>query len=54
MFKAMIEGNIQSPILPMLKTYSHLQDRDKIPNPIEDIIDAILPLKIASIRNDSL
>lgn len=41
MMKAMIEGEIDSPILKMLKNYRHLVDRDKIPNPIEDIIDAI-------------
>lgn len=41
MFRAMIEGQIDSPILGMLNNYKHLMERDKIPNPIEDIIDAI-------------
>ena len=41
MFRAMLEGNIKSPILGMLTTYKDLMDRDKIPNPIEDIIDSI-------------
>jgi len=46
MFKAMLEGNIDSPIQTMLITYKDLSDRDKIPNPIEDIIDAIFACKI--------
>lgn len=41
MFKAMLDGNIETPILKFLKDYSFLAQRDKIPNPIEDIIDAI-------------
>ncbi len=41
MFRAMIEGNIESPILSMIITYKDLMDREKIPNPIEDIIDSI-------------
>jgi len=46
MFKAMLEGNLQSPILEMLKSYKELCQRDKIPNPIEDIIDSIFALLI--------
>jgi hypothetical protein len=41
MFRAMIDGNIQCPITNMLFNYKHLMDREKIPNPIEDIIDSI-------------
>jgi hypothetical protein len=41
MFRAMIEGNIMTPISKMLNDYKHLMDREKIPNPIEDIIDSI-------------
>lgn len=41
MFRAMIEGNVKSPISKMLNDYKSLMDRDKIPNPIEDIIDSI-------------
>lgn len=41
MFKAMLDGDIKSPILQFLKDYRFLSERDKIPNPIEDIIDAI-------------
>lgn len=46
MYRAMIEGKIQSPILDMLVSNSDLMDRDKIPNPIEDIIDSIFCCKI--------
>ncbi len=46
MYRAMIEGNIISPISSMLITYKDLMDRDKIPNPIEDIIDSIFACKI--------
>ena len=46
MFRAMIEGEIQSPIFKMLNDYKHLMERDKIPNPIEDIIDSIFACKI--------
>ena len=46
MFRAALEGNIQTPIREMLESYKELMDRDKIPNPIEDIIDAIFACKI--------
>lgn len=46
MYRAMIEGKIQSPILDMLISHKDLIDRDKIPNPIEDIIDSIFCCKI--------
>jgi len=46
MFRAMIDGNIESPISDMLLSYKELMDRDKIPNPIEDIIDSIFCCKI--------
>jgi len=46
MYRSMVEGNIQSPIFDMLLSYKELMDRDKIPNPIEDIIDAIFACKI--------
>lgn len=46
MFRAMIEGKINCPISDMLVLYKELMDRDKIPNPIEDIIDAILCCKV--------
>jgi hypothetical protein len=46
MYRAMIEGKIQTPIYNMLIAYSDLMDRDKIPNPIEDIIDAAFCCKI--------
>ena len=46
MYRAIIEGKIITPIYDMLLTYSDLMDRDKIPNPIEDIIDAIFACKI--------
>ena len=45
MYRAMIEGKIQNPILDMLVSYIDLMDRDKIPNPIEDIIDSIFCCK---------
>ena len=39
----------------MLKSYEHLLERDKIPNPIEDIIDSIFACKIKmkEILNDN-
>jgi hypothetical protein len=46
MYRAMIEGEIKSPIYEMLISYKDLMDRDKIPNPIEDIIDSIFACKI--------
>lgn len=46
MFRAIIEGNIQCPITDMILSYKELMDRDKIPNPIEDIIDSIFCCKI--------
>ena len=55
MFRAIIEGNIDTPIYDMLITYKDLMDREKIPNPIEDIIDATFAckIKINEIRNDT-
>ena len=53
MFRAILEGNINTPIYDMMKNYIHLIDRDKIPNPIEDITDATFAckLKIKEIEN---
>ena len=54
MYKAIIEGNVETPIFDMLNKYSYLTDRSKIPNPIEDIIDATFACKIQINRiNDS-
>lgn len=46
MFRSIIEGNIQTPIFEMLLSNKGLMDRDKIPNPIEDIIDATFACKL--------
>lgn len=46
MFRAIIEGNIDTPIYDMIISYKDLMDRDKIPNPIEDIIDATFACKL--------
>lgn len=46
MFKAILEGEIDNPIYNMLIDYKYLKDRKNIPNPIEDIIDAIFACKI--------
>lgn len=46
MFKALLDSNMEIMIRPFLLEYKHLIDRDKIPNPIEDIIDAIFACKI--------
>lgn len=46
MFRAILEGKINTPIFEMLETYRDLMDREKIPNPIEDIIDATFACKI--------
>ena len=50
----MIEGNFKTQISTMLKNYEHLMERDKIPNPIEDIIDSIFACLILKnkIEND--
>lgn len=45
MFKAILDGRIDCPILPFLDANKDLLLRDKIPNPVEDIIDAILASK---------
>jgi hypothetical protein len=54
MYRALIEGNIETPIYEMLIGYKELMDRDKIPNPIEDIIDATFAckIKINEVNND--
>jgi hypothetical protein len=54
MFRAMLEGGFKTPISNMLSDYRHLMDRDKIPNPIEDIIDSIFACLILKnkIEND--
>ena len=46
MFRAIIEGEVKSPIYDMLRGHIDLMDRDKIPNPIEDIIDSIFCCKV--------
>lgn len=46
MYKAMIEGKIESPILNMMIEYKDLIELKKIPNPIEDIVDSIFACKI--------
>jgi hypothetical protein len=54
MYRAIVEGNIDTPIYNMLVSYKDLMDREKIPNPIEDIIDATFAckIKIKSIEGD--
>jgi hypothetical protein len=46
MYRALLEGKIDTPIFEMLMSYKDLMDRDKIPNPIEDIIDATFACKL--------
>jgi len=46
MYKALLDSGLETPINRMLFDYKHLTERDKIPNPIEDIIDAIFACKI--------
>jgi hypothetical protein len=46
MFKAFIEGRIDAPIYNFLFHHQELLDREKIPNPIEDIIDSVFCLKV--------
>jgi hypothetical protein len=45
MYKALLDSNIDFPLRDFLFEYRHLCDRDKIPNPIEDIVDAIFACK---------
>lgn len=55
MYRAMLDGKIDSPIYKMLESYKDLMEREKIPNPIEDIIDSIFACKIKrkEIENDT-
>tara|TARA_R110000772_G_scaffold2410_4_gene8566 strand:- start:43006 stop:43695 length:690 start_codon:yes stop_codon:yes gene_type:complete len=46
MFEAIIDGNINNPIFDMLVKNVDILKMKKIPNPIEDIIDAIFACKI--------
>jgi hypothetical protein len=46
MFKAFIDGKIDTPIYNILFHHKDLMDREKIPNPIEDIVDSIFCLKV--------
>lgn len=47
MYKAILEGNINTPIFTMLNDYKDdLLNRDKIPNPIEDINDATFACRL--------
>jgi hypothetical protein len=46
MFKALLDSNLETPINGLLRDYIYLIERDKIPNPIEDIIDSIFACKI--------
>lgn len=46
MFQAMLDGNIDTPILGFLRENVELLERKAIPNPIEDIIDAIFACKV--------
>lgn len=46
MYKAILDSGLDTPINRMLFDYKYLTERDKIPNPIEDIIDAIFACKI--------
>lgn len=45
MYKAILDSKINVYIKDFLIEYKHLTERDKIPNPIEDIIDAIFACK---------
>lgn len=45
MYKALLDSNLNHPLKDFLIEYKHLCERDKIPNPIEDIIDAIFACK---------
>lgn len=46
MYRAILEGKIDTPIYDMLLLHEDLMNREKIPNPIEDIIDATFACKI--------
>jgi len=45
MYKALIDSNVDIYIRDFLLEYKHLTERNKIPNPIEDIVDAIFACK---------
>jgi hypothetical protein len=45
MYKALLDSKLDIYIRDFLIEYEHLTERDKIPNPIEDIIDAIFACK---------
>jgi hypothetical protein len=46
MFKAMLDGEIKSPITNFLKKNKNILELKKIPTPIEDIIDSIFACKV--------
>lgn len=46
MYKALLDSDLEVSIKPLLIEYRHLIEREKIPNPIEDIIDAIFACKV--------
>lgn len=56
MYKALLDSELEIPIRNFLIEYKFLTERNKIPNPIEDIIDAIFSckVKIKEIENSSI
>jgi hypothetical protein len=46
MYKALLDSKLSIYIRDFLVEYKHLTERSKIPNPIEDIIDAIFACKV--------
>jgi hypothetical protein len=55
MYRAMIDGEVDTTISSFLNDYVHILEMSKIPNPIEDIIDSIFACKILkkSLDNDN-
>jgi len=53
MYRAMIDGSIQSKIYDFLKENIHILNMAKIPNPIEDIIDSMFACKILKLKLDN-
>jgi hypothetical protein len=46
MYRAMVDGDVDTMIFGFLKDYIHILEMSKIPNPIEDIIDSIFACKV--------
>lgn len=54
MFKAFLDLKPEIPLYYTLNNYRDLMDREKIPNPIEDIIDSFFAHRLSVINHDKI